>query len=260
MIGPATRFETCGARRGAPATADELLREIADADWRTAELCERVRTLRAEGDEDAAREAKLELPAVAWPGVYRNGRRREVDFLAPSGLVPIDLDDADADDVAALDGWPHLHARWTSAGGRVHGLARVEVEAPGQYRAAAETVRSGLEELGLAPDASWDPARLLFLSASPVAYGESRPLKPRPPPAARRPRRRTRSPASQQAFAEKQARRGAWGGVASGVSRRLASADRDRVIAALRSEGTTLREIGERLGLTAEGVRRVLAR
>lgn len=248
------------AFRGREVSADEALALVHSADRRVSELCDEARALRAAGaDADAVRRVKARLPAIAWAGTYRDGRRREANFLRPSGVVPLDLDDVGPGDLEALDAWPHLYARWTSAGGRTHGLARVRVETPDEHPAAAATVRDELVRLGLVLDSSWDAPRLLYVSASPVVHGRGVPLEPRTirpaPIPARTKRPRVRSEASQAAWLQRQRELGTWGGLVSGINRRSANLDRDREIVALHDSGLSLREIGRRVARWQEAER-----
>ena len=178
-LGNVTLFERVQRKRGRRVSVEDALDLIECADSHTRFVCEQVRDARAAGDEAEARRLKREnLAAVAWAGVYWGNRRKRELLFRPSGLVPIDLDDVAEGDLEALDAWPHLYARWKSAGGRVAGLARVAAETPDELEACVPAVRDGLERIGLAPDWSWDSPRLLYVPASPVARGPGEPLEP----------------------------------------------------------------------------------
>ena len=257
-----TWFDSCREPVGTPIRVDEALARIADAPWDVRDAIAELRGLRESGADDKAiaNYKAATLPAFAWGGVFKRNRRKNRFFATPSGLAPLDVDD-DPDRAAdVLTDWPHTYAVWRSVSGRIHGLARVAIDSPADYRRATEGVRAALCGMGLTPDATVEPARLLFASSSPITYGEGAPYRP-PPVVERAPRRFTRSNlAFQQAFRDRQRLRGSYGGLASARNRRGLSTDRDRWITALVHAGMSVRGAAVVVGVGLATVQRAIAR
>ena len=257
-----TWFDSCREPVGTPIRVDEALARIADAPWDVRDAIAELRGLRESGADDKAiaNYKAVTLPAFAWGGVFKRNRRKNRFFATPSGLAPLDVDDEPDKAADVLIDWPHTYAVWRSVSGRIHGLARVAIDSPADYRRATEGVRAALCGLGLTPDATVEPARLLFCSSSPITYGEGAPYRP-PPVVERAPRRFTHSNLTfQQAFRDRQRLRGSYGGVASGRARRDGSHDRDIWITALANAGMSLRRIAAVVKTSASTVHGAIAR
>jgi hypothetical protein len=122
--------------------------------------------------------AKQRLPAVTLAGAF--DRRANASWRSPSGLVQIDLDNLNADELAKsralLIGCPWVACLWTSpSGAGLKGAVRVPglmLPDPSRYTLAWRAVSRWLASVGLVNDpAAKDAARLAFLAHDPEAWG-----------------------------------------------------------------------------------------